>query len=136
MRTLLFLFLFNLSVVASACSEVENERFILPKAMTKSTIDLDRTRLKLCIEIMPETEATERMVIISICREQGMPMIQTINLNELTPIPLPLAKIIQEYATSDLAAQEPTAIVATEAPEPIAVTKRSLGSTTKQMALL
>lgn len=131
MRTLLFLF--SLSVVASACSEVENERFILPKAMTKTTIDLDKTRLKLCIEIMPETESTERMVIISICREQGMPMIQTINLSELTPIPLPLAKIIQAYANSELAAQEPS-VAAT--PEPIAVTKRSLGSTTKQMALL
>lgn len=73
---------------------------LAPKAMTTITIDLDRTRLKLCIEIMPETEATERMVIISICREQGMPMIQTINLSELTPIPLPLAQIIQAYANS------------------------------------
>jgi hypothetical protein len=106
---------------------------LAPKAMTTTTIDLDRTRLKLCIEIMPETEATERMVIISICREQGMPMIQTINLSELTPIPLPLAQIIQAYANSELAAQEPS-VAAT--PEPIAVTKRSLGSTTKQMALL
>ena len=112
------------------------DRYQIPlaqKAMTITTIDLDKTRLKLCIEIMPETEATERMVIISICREQGMPMIQTINLNELTPIPLPLAKIIQEYATSDLAVQEPS-VAAT--PEPIAVTKRSLGYTTKQMAIL
>jgi len=115
------------------------DRYQIPlvqKAMTIQAIDLDKTRLKLCIEIMPETEATERMVIISICREQGMPLIQTINLNELTPIPLPLAKIIQAYANSELAAQEPTAIVATEAPDPITITKRSLGSTTKQMALL
>ncbi|MDX2256533.1 MAG: hypothetical protein NW214_13545 [Pseudanabaenaceae cyanobacterium bins.39] len=104
--------------------------------MTTQSIDLDKTRLKVCIEIMPETEATERMVIISICREQGMPMIQIINLSELSPIPLPLAQIIQEYSTSDLAVQEPTAIVATETPVPIAITKRSLGSTTTQMALL
>lgn len=104
--------------------------------MTIQAIDLDKTRLKLCIEIMPETEAIERMVIISICREQGMPMIQTINLSELSPIPLPLAQIIQEYATSELAAQEPKAIVVAETPAPISITKRSLGSTTTQMALL
>jgi len=112
------------------------DRYQIPlaqKSMTITTIDLDKTRLKLCIEIMPETESTERMVIISICREQGMPLIQTINLSELTPIPLPFAQIIQAYANSDLAAQEPS-VAAT--PAPIAVTKRSLGSTTKQMALL
>jgi len=112
------------------------DRYQIPlvqKAMTIQAIDLDKTRLKLCIEIMPETESTERMVIISICREQGMPMIQTINLNELTPIPLPLAQIIQAYANSELAAQEPSV---TATPAPIAVIKRSLGSTTKQMALL
>lgn len=112
------------------------DRYQIPlaqKAMTITTIDLDKTRLKLCIEIMPETEVTERMVIISICREQGMPMIQTINLSELTPIPLPLAQIIQAYANSELAAQEPS-VAAT--PAPITITKRSLGSTTKQMTLL
>ena len=62
-----------------------------------------------------------------------MPLIQTINLNELIPIPIPLAQIIQAYATSDLAVQEP---IAAPSPEPIAVTKRSLGTTSEQMALL
>lgn len=112
------------------------DRYQIPlvqKAMTIQAIDLDKTRLKLCIEIMPETESIERMVIVSICREQGMPMIQTINLSELAPIPLPLAQIIQAYANSELATQEPRAAAT---PEPIAVTKRSLESTSKQMALL
>ncbi len=62
-----------------------------------------------------------------------MPLIQTINLNELIPIPIPLAQIIQAYATSDLAVQEPIAAVS---PAPIAVTKRSLVTTSEQMALL
>jgi hypothetical protein len=104
--------------------------------MTKSAIDLDKDRLKLCIEIMPEEESTERMVIISICREQGMPLIQTINLSELIPIPLPLAQIIQAYATSELASQIPTVTVAEERPEPISITKRSLVTKSEQMALL
>ncbi|BBC26598.1 hypothetical protein [Pseudanabaena sp. ABRG5-3] len=105
--------------------------------MTKTAIDLDKDRLKLCIEIMPEADLlTERMVIISICREQGMPLIQTINLSELVPIPLPLAQIIQAYATSELANQIPTVNVGEASPELIAITKRSLGSTTQQMALL
>ena len=103
--------------------------------MTNSAIDLDKHRLKLCIEILPEVDSTtERMAILSICREQGMPLIQTINLSELIPIPLPLAQIIQAYATSELAAQEP---IVTANPEPIAITKRSLVSTkSEQMALL
>jgi hypothetical protein len=104
--------------------------------MTNSAIDLDKDRLKLCIEILPEADSTERMVIISICREQGMPLIQTISLNELKPIPLPLAQIIQAYAISQLANQEPIATIA-EQPELITTTKRSLVSTkSEQMALL
>jgi hypothetical protein len=104
--------------------------------MTNSAIDLDKERLKLCIEILPEAGSIERMVIISICREQGMPLIQTINLNELKPIPLPLAQIIQAYAISQLASQEPVATIA-EQPELITTTKRSLVSTkSEQMALL
>ena len=117
--------------MASASPYVESQKPTNEKPMTKSAIDLDKDRLKLCIEIMPETNSTERMVIISICREQGMPLIQTINLNEL--IPIPLAQIIQAYATSDLAVQEP---IAAASPEQIAVTKRSLGTTSEQMALL
>lgn len=105
--------------------------------MTNPATDLDKTRLKLCIEILPETDSTERMVIISICREQGMPLIQTINLNELKPIPLPLAQIIQAYAISQLASQEPIAVIEEERSEPITITKRSLASTkVEQMALL
>ena len=107
--------------------------------MTNSAIDLDKDRLKLCIEILPEVESTERMVIISICREQGMPLIRTISLNELAPIPLPLAEVIQAYAASELASQEqePIATVEAERPEPIAITKRSLvSSKPEQMTLL
>ena len=104
--------------------------------MTNSAVDLDKDRLKLCIEILPEADTTERMVIISICREQGMPLIRTISLNELSPIPLPLAEIIQAYAASELANQIPIATIA-EQPELITTTKRSLVSTkSEQMALL
>ena len=105
--------------------------------MTNSAIDLDKDRLKLCIEILPEAASTtERMVIISICREQGMPLIRTISLHELAPIPLPLAEIIQAYAASELANQIPIATIA-EQPELITTTKRSLVSTkSEQMALL
>jgi hypothetical protein len=120
--------------MASAHADVEKHNSISEKAMTNPVIDLDKDRLKLCIEILPEVDSTtERKAIISICREQGMPLIQTINLSELIPIPLPLAQIIQAYATSELAAQEP---IATANPEPITITKRFLGSTTQQMALL
>ena len=105
--------------------------------MNNSAIDLDKDRLKLCIEILPEVESTERMVIISICREQGMPLIRTIELTELIPIPLPLAEIVQAYAASELASQEPIATVEEERPEPIAITKRSLvSSKPEQMTLL
>jgi hypothetical protein len=73
------------------------------KAMT-NLIDLDQSRLRLCIEILPETEQSpERLVIISICRDLGRPLIRTIALSALTPIPAPLAEIIQAYAESDLA---------------------------------
>lgn len=109
---------------------------ISENAMTNPKTDLDKDRLKLCIEILPEADTIERMVIISICREQGMPLIQTINLNELKPIPLPLAQIIQAYAISQLANQEPVATIA-EQPELITTTKRSLVTTkSEQMALL
>jgi hypothetical protein len=105
--------------------------------MTNPAIDIDKDRLKLCIEILPEVESTERMVIISICREQGMPLIRTIGLTELIPIPLPLAEIVQAYAASELASQEPIATVEEERPEPIAITKRSLvSSKPEQMTLL
>jgi hypothetical protein len=78
--------------------------------MTSEAIDLDRSRLRLCIEILPEDEESpERLVIISIYRDSAIPMIRTIALSELTPIPIPLAKIIRDYAESDLAAPiEPT----------------------------
>jgi hypothetical protein len=123
--------------MASANADEENQNSISEKAMNNSAIDLDNSRLKLCIEILPETDSTERMVIISICREQGMPLIQTIRLNELVPIPLPLAQIIQAYATSQLASQEPIVLVEEENPELITTTKRSLVSTKpEQMALL
>jgi hypothetical protein len=119
--------------LASARAGVENHNFIVEKAMT----DLDQDRLKLCIEILPETDSTERMVIISICRDQGMPLIQTISLNELKPIPLPLAQIIQAYAISQLANQEPMTTVEEAKPELITTTKRSFVSTKpEQMALL
>jgi hypothetical protein len=73
------------------------------KAMT-NLIDLDQSRLRLCIEILPETEQSpERLVIISICRDLGRPLIRTIALSALTPIPAPLAEIIRAYADSDLA---------------------------------
>jgi hypothetical protein len=42
-------------------------------------------------------------VIISICRDLGRPLIRTIALSALTPIPEPLAEIIRAYAESDLA---------------------------------
>jgi hypothetical protein len=72
--------------------------------MTNEVIDLDQSRLRLCIEILPETEQSlERLVIISICRDLGRPLIRTIALSALTPIPAPLAEIIQAYAESDLA---------------------------------
>ena len=72
--------------------------------MTSEVIDLDQSRLRLCIEILPETEQSlERLVIISICRDLGRPLIRTISLSALTPIPAPLAEIIQAYADSDLA---------------------------------
>lgn len=104
--------------------------------MTHPVTDLDKDRLKLCIEILPEADSTDRMAIVSICRDQGMPLIQTISLNELVPIPLPLAQIVQAYATSQLANQEPIATIA-EQPELITTTKRSLVSTkSEQMALL
>ncbi len=123
--------------MASARAEGEKHNSISKKAMTNSTIDLDKDRLKLCIEILPEADSTERTVIISICREQGMPLIRTINLNELAPIPLPLAEVIQAYAASELASQVPIAAVEAETPEPIAITKRSLvSSKPEQMALL
>jgi len=103
--------------------------------MTNPAIDLDKDRLKLCIEILPEADSTERMVIISICREQGMPLIRTISLNELAPIPLPLAEVIQAYAASELANQIPT--IEEENLEPIAITNRSLvSSKPEQMTLL
>jgi hypothetical protein len=107
--------------------------------MTAEVIDLDQNRLKLCIEILPEAEqTTERMVIISICRESGRPLIQTISLAELTPIPLPLVEIIRSYASSLLALPvQPEPIEEQEQPQLITVTKRSLVSTkTEQMALL
>ena len=123
--------------MASARADGENHNSISKKAMTNPAIDLDKDRLKLCIEILPEVESTERMVIISICREQGMPLIRTISLNELAPIPLPLAEVIQAYAASELASQEPIATVEAERPEPIAITKRSLvSSKPEQMTLL
>ncbi len=121
--------------MASAHADVEKHNSISEKAMTNPAIDLDKDRLKLCIEILPEAESTERMVIISICREQGMPLIRTISLNELIPIPLPLAEIIQAYAASELVSQIPTVTVE-ERPEPIAITKRSLVTKSEQMALL
>jgi hypothetical protein len=56
-------------------------------------------------------------------------------LNELAPIPLPLAEVIQAYATSELANQIPT--IEEENLEPIAITKRSLvSSKPEQMTLL
>jgi hypothetical protein len=138
MRILLFYFQFYYFLkVASASADVESHKSNNEEAMTSSATDLDKARLKLCIEILPEAESTERMVIISICREKGMPLIRTISLNELVPIPLPLAEIVQAYAASQLANQEPTVTVEEESPEPITVTKRSLVSMkSEQMALL
>ena len=76
--------------------------------MTSEVIDLDQSRLRLCIEILPETEQSlERLVIISICRDLGRPLIRTIALSALTPIPEPLAEIIRAYADSDLACPTP-----------------------------
>jgi hypothetical protein len=107
--------------------------------MTNQAIDLDKSRLKLCIEILPESEQTEeRLVIISICRDMGMPLIRTINLAELAPIPLPLVELVQAYAESILAlpVQLEQAEQAKE-PQKIAITKRSLVSVkSEQMALL
>lgn len=123
--------------MASARADGEKHNSISKKVMTNPVTDLDKDRLKLCIEILPEADSTERTVIISICREQGMPLIRTISLNELAPIPLPLAEVIQAYATSQLANQEPTATVEAENLEPISITKRSfLSSKPEQMALL
>ena len=123
--------------MASASADGEKHNSISEKAMTNPAIDLDKDRLKLCIEILPEADSTERIVIISICRDQGMPLIRTITLTELIPIPLPLAEIVQDYAASELASQEPIAIVEEERPEPIAITKRSLvSSKPEQMTLL
>jgi len=124
--------------MASARADREKHNSISEKAMTNPAIDLDKDRLKLCIEILPEADSTtERMVIISICRDQGMPLIRTIRLTELIPIPLPLAEIVQAYAASELASQEPIATVEAERPEPIAITKRSLvSSKPEQMTLL
>lgn len=122
--------------MASASADGEKHNSISEKAMTNSAIDLDKDRLKLCIEILPESDSTERTVIISICRDQGMPLIRTITLTELIPIPLPLAEIVQAYAASELASQIPTVTVEEENPEPIAVTKRSLAPKSQQMALL
>jgi hypothetical protein len=107
--------------------------------MTNQAIDLDKSRLRLCIEILPESEDTEeRLVIISICRDMGMPLIRTIRLAELAPIPLPLGELVQAYAESILAGQvqlEPAEPA--KEPQPIAITKRSLVSTkSEQMALL
>ena len=121
--------------MASANADEENQNFISEKAMTNPAIDLDKSRLKLCIEILPEADSIERMVIISICREMGMPLIRTIMLTELIPIPLPLAEIVQAYAASELANQIPT--IEEENLEPIAITKRSLvSSKPEQMTLL
>ena len=90
--------------MASACAYVKAYKFNSVKAMTNEVIDLDQSRLRLCIEILPETEQSpERLVIISICRDLGRPLIRTIALSALTPIPAPLAEIIQAYAESDLA---------------------------------
>lgn len=66
-----------------------------------------------------------------------MPLIRTIRLAELIPIPLPLAEIIQSYAASELASQEPISTVEEENLELIAITKRSLvSSKPEQMTLL
>jgi hypothetical protein len=90
--------------MASASACVKAHKCNSVKAMTSEAIDLDQSRLRLCIEILPETEQSpERLVIISICRDLGRPLIRTIALSALTPIPAPLAEIIQDYADSDLA---------------------------------
>jgi hypothetical protein len=65
-----------------------------------TNIDLDKQRIVMCIEFLPETESTERMVIISINGEMGMPTIRKIDLAAFTPIPLPIAEIVQDYAAS------------------------------------
>ena len=141
MRILLFTFYFSKLcewlVKASAIAYAESHKPINEKAMSNPAIDLDKDRLKLCIEILPEVDSIERMVIISICLDQGMPLIRTIRLNQLVPIPLPLAEIIQAYAESQLASQVKIATVEEEKPELITTTKRSLVSTkSEQMALL
>jgi len=90
--------------MASASACVKAHKFNIVKAMTAQAIDLDKSRLRLCIEILPETEQpSERLVIISICRDLGSPLIRIIPLSALTPIPAPLAEIIQAYAESALA---------------------------------
>jgi len=126
-------------VMASASTCVESHKNISEKVMTNQAIDLDKSRLKLCIEILPESEQTEeRLVIISICRDMGMPLIRTISLAELAPIPLPLVELVQAYAESILAL--PVQLEPDEQakePQQIAVTKRSLVSVkSEQMALL
>ena len=125
--------------MASAKACVESHESNSEKAMNDQAIDLDRSRLKLCIEILPESEQTEgRLVIISICRDMGMPLIRTISLAELAPIPLPLVELVQAYAESILAL--PVQLELDEQakePQQIAVTKRSLVSVkSEQMALL
>ena len=90
--------------MASASACVKAYKCNSVRAMTSEAIDLDQSRLRLCIEILPETEQSpERLVIISICRDMGRPLIRTIALSALTPIPEPLAEIIRAYADSDLA---------------------------------
>ncbi len=90
--------------MASASACVKAHKFNIVKAMTVPAIDLDKSRLRLCIEILPETEQpSERLVIISICQDLGSPLIRIIPLSAFTPIPAPLAEIIEAYAESALA---------------------------------
>lgn len=65
-----------------------------------TNIDIDKQRIVMCIEFLPESEGTERMVIISINGEMRMPTIHRIELAAFTPIPIPIAEIIQDYAAS------------------------------------
>ncbi len=90
--------------MASASACVKAHKFNIVKAMTAQTTDLDKSRLRLCIEILPETEQpSERLVIISICQDLGSPLIRVVPLSAFTPIPAPLAEIIEAYAESALA---------------------------------
>jgi len=77
-------------------------------------IDIDKQRIVMCIEFLPETESTERMVIISINGEMGMPTIRKVELAAFTPIPMPIAKIVQDYAASLLATAVQTETVKTD----------------------